>query len=714
MGWSEKSDSEKLAAFYAAVPASLLNYQEWLHVGWGAKNSGGILEDFIEWSKKDGRYNGERECGKKWDAGKKNHTIGTLMEIAEKYGLKDEVMAYYDGQGGGAAGVKLGWNDAIPTTEAKTAAKPPHCAPVAIEEPGGDWDQMRHMADYLEALFEDDEYVSYCVEAYKDEQKDGTIKWKPASAGISSHTAGELVAQLRKHSGNGDIHDVGAVINDYNKAAGVWIRVNPVKCGTGGDKAVSAYRHALVECDEIPVEEQLARYRALNLPCAAIVHSGGKSIHAVVKIDAKDMDEYKERVEKLYGICEAKGIRIDTQNKNAGRYSRLPGVMRGEHKQFLIETNCGAKSWDEWLDGLEKDEADSLDPIETLEEMKERVKNTPDNSLIGRGFLRRGGTVFLCAESGLGKSTLILQMMYHWTGGNDCFGFKPVKPLRILYVQNENDEHDILANSQSIEKAMEDEGKTFDTSSVIQWNLATAAGDAFVVLLSKRLEELKDKNIMVDLVVIDPALAYCGCDISKQKDTSHFFREGLNRIAKKYDIGLWIVHHENKPTKDALEGDKADKYACSGSSDITNFARGIVRLRRDGDYFRLVVAKNRKNRLENYPEEGKILEYDKGGLIYWREVSPFDLPIQPEKESREEAAMRWKAKELLRCLEPDSSYCRKDMIKILHDNAIEKNTNKKIELLNFMVKEKMLECSMDGSGTPRFLYWLPNSETKQN
>ena len=50
----------------------------------------------------------------------------------------------------------------------------------------------------------------------------------------------------------------------------------------------------------MPIEAQAAMIAELQLPCAAIVHSGGKSLHAIVKVDAKDASQYREHVETLY------------------------------------------------------------------------------------------------------------------------------------------------------------------------------------------------------------------------------------------------------------------------------------------------------------------------------------------------------------------------------------------------------------------------------
>ncbi len=95
---------------------------------------------------------------------------------------------------------------------------------------------------------------------------------------------------------------------------------------------------------------------------ACLVHSGKKSLHAIVKVDAADYGEYRKRVDYLYDICRKNGLEIDHQNRNPSRLSRMPGVLRGENKQFLIDTNIGKESWAEWKEWIESVNDDLPDP----------------------------------------------------------------------------------------------------------------------------------------------------------------------------------------------------------------------------------------------------------------------------------------------------------------------------------------------------------------
>lgn len=128
---------------------------------------------------------------------------------------------------------------------------------------------------------------------------------------------------------------------------------------------VTDYRYALVESDCMALEEQNAIIRELELPVAVLVYSGGKSVHAIVKIDAANYDEYRKRIDYLYNVCRKNGFEIDKQNRNPSRLSRMPGVIRNGKKQFIIDTNIGKSDFSEWKDWVESIN-DDLPDLENL------------------------------------------------------------------------------------------------------------------------------------------------------------------------------------------------------------------------------------------------------------------------------------------------------------------------------------------------------------
>ena len=78
------------------------------------------------------------------------------------------------------------------------------------------------------------------------------------------------------------------------------IRFNPLDGQGCKNSNVTDFRYALVESDSMELDKQNAIIRELELPVACLVFSGKKSIHAIVKIDAGNYDEYRKRVNYLY------------------------------------------------------------------------------------------------------------------------------------------------------------------------------------------------------------------------------------------------------------------------------------------------------------------------------------------------------------------------------------------------------------------------------
>jgi hypothetical protein len=122
--------------------------------------------------------------------------------------------------------------------------------------------------------------------------------------------------------------------------AGAWIRMNPVDGGGVSDSNVTACRFALLENDKLPIPLQLSMLARLPLPINALVLSGGKSVHAWLRVDARSGEQYRERLKTQVFGCLAR-FGFDPANSNPSRLARLPGVQRrigaaGDGEQKLI------------------------------------------------------------------------------------------------------------------------------------------------------------------------------------------------------------------------------------------------------------------------------------------------------------------------------------------------------------------------------------------
>jgi hypothetical protein len=120
---------------------------------------------------------------------------------------------------------------------------------------------------------------------------------------------------------------------------GAWLRMNPMTGAGVKDGDVRAWRFCLLECDTLTPALQLALFAGLPFPIAALVTSGGRSIHAWVRVDSPSDRAYRETVLALFQGLKPYGV--DPANKNPSRLARMPGAQRaigrvGDGRQRLL------------------------------------------------------------------------------------------------------------------------------------------------------------------------------------------------------------------------------------------------------------------------------------------------------------------------------------------------------------------------------------------
>lgn len=108
--------------------------------------------------------------------------------------------------------------------------------------------------------------------------------------------------------------------------AGAWLRMNPVDGKGIADANVTTFRFALLEIDTVPLKLQLSLFARLPLPVNAILLSGRKSAHCIVRVNARTAESYRQKVNELLALLKPFGV--DQSNKNPSRLTRLPGAMR--------------------------------------------------------------------------------------------------------------------------------------------------------------------------------------------------------------------------------------------------------------------------------------------------------------------------------------------------------------------------------------------------
>jgi hypothetical protein len=121
---------------------------------------------------------------------------------------------------------------------------------------------------------------------------------------------------------------------------GVWYLCNPVHgewrwMTEGGDDAhwsrrfhecVTSWRYMVIESDKADPREWVAAVVQLPLRIAAIYTSGGKSVHVLVRVDAKNKRQWDEWRDEVKEILVTLGA--DPGCMSAVRLTRLPGCER--------------------------------------------------------------------------------------------------------------------------------------------------------------------------------------------------------------------------------------------------------------------------------------------------------------------------------------------------------------------------------------------------
>lgn len=513
-----------------------LTYEEWVQVGMALKAEGADCDVWDEWSRDDNRYH-EGDCEKKWQTFQdEGITGGTIIHIAEKFGYKRARSNEWD------------WDtiispediiEAKSTVRAKKTAKP-----LTLSE------QCEQIKAYLNALFYEDEHVGYCTQTMQ--RDDG--KWTPASVGVYGLTAGELIGKLNKvqrKAQNGENADLAEAIGTVNTEAGAWIRFNPLDGEGVKDADITSYRFALVESDTVELEEQESIIRALNLPVAALVSSGSKSIHAIVHIDALDKTEYKRRVDELYTVCEEAGLYIDRQNKNPSRLSRMPGIQRGDKWQRLIDTHFGAADWQAWKEWLNARKDDLPDPVP----LSEVYDNPPALApVLIEGCLRRGHTAIIAGQSKSGKSFSMIELAVALAEGSKWFGYQCAKS-KVLLLNFEIDEPSYFQRIIDVYKAL---GlNPAHTADILVMNLRGRGRQMKELTASVINKALK---YQVDAIILDPIYKVMMGDENSASDMAEFMNE-FDHIAQDAGCSFIFTHHHSK----GEQAYKASQDRMSGS-----------------------------------------------------------------------------------------------------------------------------------------------------
>lgn len=515
-------DSRALLNALDALDPARCSYSEWVQVGMALKAEGHDCQAWDEWSRRDPARYVAGDCEKKWKTFNDSGTNGgTIVYLAEQYGGYKPVR-------------ELDWDSGLDayyeevlTVESKEGEKPYQMA-----------------VRFLETLFKPDECVSYVHSAKWREDKE---KWVPADGGHVRKVS-DIIKDLKKHR---KLEDAFGTFKDE---AGGWIRVNPTTGPKDGD--VTRYAYALAESDDLSIEDQKKLFINFKLPIATLVESGGKSVHALVKIDASDEAEYKQRVAFLFDWLAKHKFVVDENNKNPARLSRLAGVMRKGKLQKLIATDIGCKSWLEWKDYIEGVDDDLPQTVSLLDQLENPPELSPE--LIG-GVLREGCKMIITGESKAGKTCLSQNLAVCIAEGRSWLDKFECAQGKVLYINLEVEAASLSLRFRSIYKAMGIEPTKKGAANIVQWNLRGHAAP-MSTLAPKIIRRCRNSG-PYKAIILDPLYKVQQGD-ENSAEAIIKFTNALDNIA--HETGAAVIYDHHHPKGATGDRKAIDRGAGSG------------------------------------------------------------------------------------------------------------------------------------------------------
>lgn len=566
------------------------SYEEWLNVGLALHQEGYPMFIWEEWSADDGERFHEGECAAKWESfGRytgKLVTGATITQMAKENGWTSKH--------------KFENNEALSFDSMVLATTPEQYQVVDknwIEESDVHIpksypleQRKQDIVTYLTTLFEPEEYVGYVVNTFA--LPDG--KQSP-TMGNYSRTVQQILDGI---NGTTQLENV---FGSFNKEMGAWIRFNPIDGKGVKNDNVTAFRYMLLESDNMSLGKQKAILEQLELPIAAMVFSGGKSIHAIVKVDAYSYEEYRKRVDFIYSIAQKNGFKPDKKNRNPSRLSRMPGVMRDGKPQFLMATNIGKenyKEWEEWI-------ASVNDDLPEPEELDALWDNMPDLAppLI-EGILREGHKMLIAGPSKAGKSFALIQLCISIAEGKPWFGFDCTQG-KVLYVNLELDRASCLHRFKDVYEALEQQPTNIGNISI--WNLRgkSLPMDQLAPKLIRRAQKRNYKAI-----IIDPIYKVITGDENSADQMANFCNQ-FDKVCTELKCAVIYCHHHSK-------GSQTGKRSMDRASGSGVFARDPDALL---DLLELELENMNEDKLQDAPidtsqctawrMEGTLREYPK-------------------------------------------------------------------------------------------------------
>lgn len=528
---NEKNDLEELLKY---IDPTGLDYPDWLRVGMALKEEGYDVETWKDWSASDSERYDDGMCDRKWESfNRSDVTGGTIVQMAKDRGWSPEskLKVFMSEEK---------YSPVISWDGSEVAEKPKFSEPAK-------WNPTKDLVRYLEALFDPSDTIGYTMRS--DLNKKG--KYIPSGKGSYTNKAGQLIDLLR------DGEPVEKVFGSYNKEAGAWIRINPLNGEGVDDKNVVEFNNLLIESDNLDLNEQIEILEKIKIPIKAMVYSGGKSIHAIVPVNAASATEYRFQFNFIRNILHNAGMEIDKANINPSRLSRLPGVVRGNHKQFLIKTNIGMETYQEWKDWVSIMN-NGLPDIVNLRTVWDNLP--PLKPELIEGILRQGHKMIISSTSKAGKTFILMELAVSIAEGMNWIGHRCRKG-KVLYINMELDQASFFHRFHDIYWKMGmNHGNHVENIDI--WNLrgnSRPLSELAPIIIGR----MRDQGYLA--VMIDPLYKVMEGDENSNSDVAKMVAS-FDKIAEETGASVICAHHFAK-------GNSAGKSLIDRAAGAGTFAR---------------------------------------------------------------------------------------------------------------------------------------------
>jgi hypothetical protein len=179
--------------------------------------------------------------------------------------------------------------------------------------------------------------------ANRSEVDPATVSAEDFLARLYNAAAGERVVVFSEYKSQGQaVWPVERI--PTRGPEGIWFLAQPVdgksrpnprlgKMSRRSEESVLAWRWMVLESDEAPVRLWLGALARLVPNIAAVTTSGGRSVHALVRVDASTKREWDEAKRAIMNLVVTGA---DPGALSAVRLTRLPACWRGQKEQKLL------------------------------------------------------------------------------------------------------------------------------------------------------------------------------------------------------------------------------------------------------------------------------------------------------------------------------------------------------------------------------------------